>query len=261
MPELPEVENYKQYFEATSLHQRIITFSCLDDRLLKMTSQTFREHLLGKSFIRVNRIGKYLFIRTDGDRTLVMHFGMTGRLSYYKDAEDRPKFAHIVFTFGNGFHLGFENKRKFGWLDLTDSIESYKVGKNLSDDARELSWDNFYLSLQNRKTFIKSVLLDQSVAAGIGNWMADEILYQARIHPESKVESLDKAHIKLIFDAMKNVIQVSIDKEAVYRDFPDDFLIHNRKSGGKCYHTGKGIQKIKVGGRSTYLSPDWQEKV
>lgn len=261
MPELPEVENFKQYFDSTSLHQRIISFSCLDERLLRMASQTFREHLLGKSFINVDRIGKYLFIRTDGDRTLVMHFGMTGRLSYYKDAIDRPKFAHIVFSFGNGFHLGFENKRKFGWLDLTDSIESYKAEKKISDDARELSWGDFYSSLQNRRTFIKSVLLDQGVAAGIGNWMADEILYQARIHPESNVESLDMAHIKLIFDAMKNVIEVSIDKEAVYSDFPDDFLIHNRKSEGICYHTGKSIQKIKVGGRSTYLSTAWQKKI
>ena len=195
MLELPEVENYKQYLDGTSLHQKIVSFSCLDDRLLKMHENTFRDHLMGQSFIKTRRIGKYLFIETDGDRVLVMHFGMTGRLSYYKDKEDRPKFGHIVFEFNSGFHLAFENKRKFGWLDLAKSIESYKQEKKLSNDARDLFWNDFYANLKNRRTAIKSVLLDQSVAAGVGNWIADEILYQAKINPESKADKLaEKRH-------------------------------------------------------------------
>lgn len=261
MPELPEVENYKQYLNGTSLHQKIVTFSCRDERLLKMHEQTFRDHLLGQQFTKSRRIGKYLFIETDGDRVLVMHFGMTGRLSYYKDQEDRPKYAHVVFEFENGFHLGFENKRKFGWLDLAESVEAYKKEKNLSDDARDLSWEDFKASLENRKTYIKPVIMDQSVAAGIGNWMADEILYQAKMHPESKVENLSETQLRKVFDCMKKVIEVAIENEAVYRDFPEDFLIHNRKTDGKCYHTGSVIEKIKVGGRSTYYCPEWQEKV
>lgn len=261
MPELPEVENYKRYFDGTALHQKIVTFSCLDDRLLKMHPQTFRDHLLSQSFTETKRIGKYLFIKTDGDYVLVMHFGMTGRLSYYKDKEDRPKFAHIVFEFENGFHLGFENKRKFGWLDLAESVESFKREKNLSVDARDLSWEDFHEAIKSRRKAIKSVLLDQSVAAGIGNWMADEILYQAKIHPESKVNALQNQHLQAIYKAMKKVIETAIEKEAVYRDFPADFLMHNRKSGGICYHTGEDIEKIKVGGRSTYLCPNWQEKI
>ncbi len=261
MPELSEVENYRKYLEGTSLHQKIVTFSCLDNRLLKMSDQTFREHLLHKSFINTERIGKYLFINTDGDRTLVMHFGMTGRLKYYKDKEDRPKFGHIVFEFDNGFNLAFENKRKFGWLDLTKSLSSYKKEKNLSDDAGDLTCDDFYASLKNRKSSIKPVLLNQSVAAGIGNWMADEILYQARIHPDSKVGHLNEEQLRAIFKSMKHVVDVSLKKEAVYTEFPEDFLIHNRNEDGKCYHTGEDIKKIKVGGRSTFISPSWQKKI
>jgi len=260
MPELPEVENYKKYFDGTALHQKIVTFSCLDDRLLKMHPQTFREHLLGKQFKESVRIGKYFFVRTNGDRVLVMHFGMTGRLTYYKDKEDRPKFAHIVFEFDNGFHLGFENKRKFGWMDLTESIEAYKAEVGLSDDARDLTFEDFAASLSNRKTAIKSILLDQSVAAGVGNWMADEILYQAKIHPESRVEDMSQENLQAVFDALKKVIEVAIEKEAVYHDFPESFLMHNRNTEGTCFHTGDAIKKIKVGGRSTFYSPDWQQK-
>lgn len=258
MPELPEVENYKKYFDGTSLDQRIVDFDCGDNRLLKQNEQDFRKQLIGNRFISSKRIGKYFFAETNGNSTLVMHFGMTGKLTYYKDKEDRPKFAHIVFEFENGFYLGFENKRKFGWMDLAHSIESYQKEKNLSEDARDLSWVDFHAALKNRKTFIKSVLLDQSVTAGIGNWMADEILYQARIHPESKIAALNEQHLKDIFLSMKNVIETAIEKEAVYQDFPLDFLIHNRKEGGICYHTGDEIEKIKVGGRSTYLSSSWQ---
>lgn len=260
MPELPEVENYKRYFDGTSLDHRIVDFSCADDRLLKKTKKDFKEQLIGNRFTGSKRIGKYFFVQTNGESVLVMHFGMTGRLTYYKDKEDRPKFAHIVFEFENGFHLGFENKRKFGWMDLAHSIETYQKEKKLSEDARDLSWDDFYAALKNRKTFIKPVLLDQSVAAGIGNWMADEILYQARIHPESKIAALKEQHLKDIFQAMKNVIETAIEKEAVYTEFPEDFLMHNRNLNGKCFHTGVDIIKSKVGGRATYLSPNWQKR-
>jgi len=259
MPELPEVENYKKYLDGTSLHQKIVSFSCRDTRLLKKPEDDLREQLIGFEFASSKRIGKYLFIETTGEKVLVMHFGMTGRLSYYKDSEDRPKYAHIEFEFDNGFHLGFENKRKFGWLDLGESIKAYKQEKKLSDDARDLSWEDFKSSFANRKTYIKPVLMDQSVAAGIGNWMADEILYQAKMHPETKVEDLDDKQLSKVFDAMKKVIEVAIENDAVYRDFPEDFLIHNRKTDGKCYHTGNDIEKIKVGGRSTYFCPKWQK--
>jgi len=263
MPELPEVETYKKYFDGTALHQKIINFECVDERLLKKPISDIKEALIDTYFKKTIRIGKYLFIKLDDreEQALVMHFGMTGRLSYYKDQEDRPKYGHIVFQFDSGFFLAFENKRKFGWLDLADSIGSYQEDKKLSDDARDLSWEQFKDSLSNRKTYIKPILMDQSVAAGVGNWMADEILYQAKIHPESKVEDMSEKQVKSVYDSMKKVIEVAIENDAVYRDFPEDFLIHNRKTDGECHHTGKKIQKIKVGGRSTYYCPEWQQLI
>lgn len=259
MPELPEVEGYKVYIDSTVLHKKITRFECRDNRLLKTSTADFEKYLVKEELTGTKRIGKYLFVKTSGEKILVIHFGMTGRPNYYKEKDDRPKYGHIVLTFENGFHFAFENKRKFGWWDLIDSIEDYKVDRKLSDDARDLSLEDFKDSLRKRKTFIKAVLMDQSVAAGIGNWMADDILYQAKIHPETKVQDLSDKDIKNIFKAMKHVIEVAIENDAHYPDFPEDFLIHNRKEGATCFHTGGEIQKIKVGGRSTYFSPDWQK--
>ncbi|RXJ49920.1 Fpg/Nei family DNA glycosylase [Gelidibacter gilvus] len=260
MPELPEVEGYKIYIDSTALHKKITSFECRDTRLLKTSTADFEKHLVNEELTETKRIGKYLFVKTSGKKILVIHFGMTGRPNYYKEKEDRPKFGHIVLTFENGFHFAFENKRKFGWWDLIDSIEDYKVARKLSDDARDLSLEDFRDSLRKRKTFIKAVLMDQSVAAGIGNWMADDILYQSKTHPETKVQALSDKNIDTIFKAMKNVIEVAIENDAHYPDFPEYFLIHNRKEGASCFHSGVEIQKIKVGGRSTYFSPDWQKK-
>jgi len=240
------------------MDKKITAFECRDHKLLKKSKSDFDKALINKSFTSTHRIGKYLFVRTTGKKILVMHFGMTGRPNYFKEEDERPKFGHIMLTFENGFHFAFENKRKFGWWDLIDSIEEYKAERKLSDDARILSLQDFETALGNRKTQIKKVLMDQSVAAGIGNWMADEILYQAKMHPKKKVEHMTKKDIENVFNAMKKVIEVAIANDAHYDDFPEDFLIHFRKEGAPCFHTGCNIEKIKLGGRSTYFSPEWQ---
>ncbi|WP_236262793.1 DNA-formamidopyrimidine glycosylase family protein [Aggregatimonas sangjinii] len=220
MPELPEVHGYKVYIDSTALHQTITALDCRDTRLLKKSKEEFEQHLLQQKLTGTQRIGKYLFVKTSGAKILVLHFGMTGRPKYYKDEEDRPKFGHIVIAFDSGFHFAFENKRKFGWWDLTDSIEDYKLEHDLSDDARDLSLETFKQSFSNRKTHVKKIIMDQSVAAGVGNWMADEILYQAKIHPEKRVENMSEEDIETVYNAMKKVIEVAIENDAHYSDFP-----------------------------------------
>lgn len=259
MPELPEVHGYKVYLDSTVLYQKITAIECRDTKLLKQPQEEFEKYLLGEELVETRRIGKYLFVKTTGPKILLMHFGMTGRPNYYKDPEDRPKFGHLVLTFENGFHFAFENKRKFGWWNLVDSIEAYQHAHKLSEDARDLSLEVFKDSLQNRKTHIKKILMDQSVAAGVGNWMADEILYQAKMHPKKKVEDMKSEDMDAVFEAMKKVIEIAIENDAHYADFPPDFLMHFRKEGGTCHHTGGTIEKIKLGGRTTYFSPQWQE--
>ena len=259
MPELPEVHGYKVYIDSTILHKTITSFQCRDTKLLKKPKSNFSKYLIGNAFTETQRIGKYVFLKTTGEKILVMHFGMTGRPTYYKDEDARPKFGHLVLEFDNGFHFAFENKRKFGWWDLIDSVEAYKASRKLSDDARNLRLEDFKNSFSSRKTHVKKIIMDQSVAAGVGNWMADEILYQAKMHPKKKAGDMTEEDIEHVFKAMKKVIEVAIENDAHYSDFPKDFLMHFREEGARCYHTGDHIQKIKVGGRTTYFSSKWQK--
>lgn len=253
MPELPEVETYKTYLDSTALHHKITAVVCDDKRLVKSAFSDFEEKLTGARFTKTTRIGKYLFVETDRSHTVVMHFGMTGNLTYYKDPEDQPKYAQVIYGFANGFHLAFTNKRKFGWNDITESIEEYQQKLGLSHDALDITFGHFIKSVKNRKTAIKKVLMDQKVAAGVGNLMADEILYQAEIHPEQPVNGLSEKELKKVFGQMQRVLQMAVKKQAVYKDFPKNYLIHSRKKGGKCYYTGNPLKTIKVGGRTTYF--------
>jgi formamidopyrimidine-DNA glycosylase len=89
--------------------------------------------------------------------------------------------------------------------------------------------------------------------------MADEILYQSKIHPKRRVDDMTETEVESVFKAMKKVIEVAIKNEAHYEDFPKDFLIHFRKEDAICFHTSCNIQMIKVGGRTTYFSSEWQQ--
>jgi len=259
MPELPEVHGYQQYINSTCLNHKIVTLDVRDERLIKKPIKAFKEMLLGNSWVSTERVGKYLFVHVSSGDVLVIHFGMTGRPNYYHDSAERPRFGHIDIGFDNGYHFAFENKRKFGWWDITDTVEGYRKEHKLNIDARDLTFSQFIEAAAHRKTAIKNVLMNQSVTTGVGNWIADDVLYQAKIHPLKKANTLSKTELQTIYDKLQHVIEVAINLEARYVDFPDYFLIHVRKGREYCYHTGNELEKIKVGGRTTYFSAEWQE--
>jgi len=258
MPELPEVENYRKYLQGTSLDQKIIKVEVDDPKLTKPDLESILD-LKGLSFIDTNRIGKYLFLKLSNNEFLLMHFGLTGSVSYFRDIEDTPKYTRVLFHFNNSFKLSYICKRKFGWVERVEDVVAYQEKSGLGQDAVTIDWDAFYSKIHKKRTMIKSTLLDQKITAGIGNWIADEILYQSKIHPETRVNDLKESQIREIFDKMKRVINTALKHEADFEKFPNDFMIHNRKEGGKCYHTGKDIVRIVVGGRGTFYSPEWQK--
>ena len=261
MPELPEVEVYKKYFDGTSLGHRIVSIDIDDPKLVKMPQSDFDQLLVGHSFNDSHRIGKFFFAGTSSNKWVIFHFGLTGSFYYFNDEEDVPRFTRVLFHFDNGFKLAFVNMRKFGWVDVTDDIKDYQEKRGLGPDAREISYDDFFAKFRKRKSFIKPKLMDQKIMAGIGNWIADEILYQSAIHPESLIENLTDEEIKLIYDKMQHILEVAVNEDANYENFPEYFFIHLRKKPGAiCHHTGGPITKIEVGGRGTYFSPQYQEK-
>ncbi len=259
MPELPEVENYKKYLDGTILNQKITEVEVEKPKITKGGPELFAESLVGERFDHSRRIGKVLFLVASNGKVVSMHFGLTGKVAYFKDEEDRPKYSRVVFHFDSGFKLAYVSMRMFGWLSLADSVDEYKAASKLGDDALEISYEDFHNNISKKKTYIKSVLLDQQITSGIGNWVADEILYQSQIHPETKTSSLVDDDFRNIYEKMRHILSTAIKYEANFDDFPNDFLVPRREEGAKCVHTGDTIVRIEIGGRGTYFSPKWQQ--
>ena len=269
MPELPEVEMRRLYLEATSLNQSIDTIIVDDNKLLTTDFNVFLEQLHDRQFTGTKRVGKNLFINTDDPAVIVrMHFGMTGDLTYYHQSIDRPKHARIVFIFKNGFCLGFVCPRKFERVGLVANVDEYLKLKKIAPDALSINVDTLAIKLKKRRSPIKPVLLDQATTAGLGNWIVDEVLFQAKVHPSSTSAELNDEQIDAIHKAIHFVLETAIVREANYRDFPTSFLIHARQwdvspyedleAHKFCPRCGTRIDVIEVGGRTTYYCPKEQ---
>ena len=264
MPELPEVETYRRYFNQTALGHTVANLEVEDQRQLITDYDTLQQALKGAQFVDAYRIGKHFLIQLSTGKILVLHFGMTGDLAYYRDAEDTPRFARVVFIFTNGFQLAFIDSRKFGRVGLAESVAAFRQEKSLGPDALDITLPQLQASLENRKAPIKALLLDQKILAGIGNWIADEVLYQAQIYPAQPANKLTSADFERLHQAIQHVLHTAIDHEAVYQNFPKTFLIHARGWDDNalkpterqvCARHQKPLQITKVGGRTTYFCP------
>lgn len=269
MPELPEVEIRRQYLETSSLNQPVAHIEVEDKKLLTTDYTTLTTALMGRQFTGTHRVGKNLFIYTDSPHVILrMHFGMTGDLEYYHSSLDRPRFARIVFEFTNGFNLGFLCPRKFERIGLVDNIDAYLKEKKIGKDGLDISATELGERVRRKKAFIKPVLLDQSIVAGLGNWIVDEVLFQAFIHPERRADTLSDSQMAKLHDAIRLVLQTAIRYEATYRDFPNNFLIHVREWDDSpyddveahklCPRCGTRIERSVVGGRTTFFCPKEQ---
>lgn len=269
MPELPEVEIRRQYLEASSLYQPISHIDVEDKKLLTIDYSTLTNALVGRQFTETRRVGKNLFVFTDAPGVILhMHFGMTGDLSYYHGSLTRPRFARIIFEFRNGFILGFLCPRKFERVGLVDNIDAFLQRRKIGPDALEISLAELAQRVRRKKALIKPVLLDQGVVAGLGNWIVDEVLFQACIHPEQRADTLTDEQLTELHEATRLVLKTAIRYEATYRDFPRSFLIHVREWDSSPYddleaHTlcprcQTRIERSTVGGRTTFFCPNEQ---
>ncbi len=261
MPELPDVEVFKRYVDSTSLHQNIDTIEVKDKRILRNASaRELERDLKGSKFESSKRHGKYLFVELGSGGWLLLHFGMTGSLQYYKNAEDEPPHARFVITFANGYHLAFDDQRMFGKVDLIGDPDSFVESENLGPDPLALDFPGFRERLEGKRGAIKATLMNQSVLVGIGNIYSDEILFQARIHPDTRAVELDEEALKRLFDETQRVLHEAIEHGADPGDLPDSFLLPRRREGEECPRSNGKIKKIKAAGRTAYYCPACQPK-
>jgi len=259
MPELPEVEIFKQYFDASSLHQVIEKVEVTNFRILgNVTEQELHERLPGHQFLSSQRHGKYLLVRSDGNFWLTFHFGMSGHFAFFTDLTNMPAHTRFLVTFDNGSHLAFRCPRMFGKVGLVDDMDTFLEEKKLGPDALSINYSTFNSIFKKRTGMIKSILMNQQVIAGIGNLYADEILFQTRIHPTTTVDTLDKSARKQVFDVMKTILQTSIKAKTELSKLPKSYLLSNREKEASCPRCKSKLEITKAAGRTTYYCPKCQ---
>jgi formamidopyrimidine-DNA glycosylase len=262
MPELPDVEVFKRYFDSTALHQKIEEVKASSKQVLKgVSSSGLEKELKGRSFSYTDRYGKYLFAHLDGDKAiLVLHFGMTGFLKYFKDLEKEPPHDRLLITFKNGYHLACDSQRKLGEIRLIEDRQEFIEKQELGPDAMSISFPDFRDALSDSRASIKSTLMNQQILAGIGNIYSDEILFRTGLHPREKAQALHANRLKTLYDAMKDVLEKGIELRADPDKFPRSFIIPQRSGDGKCPKCSGAVKSEKIAGRTAYYCPKCQKK-
>ncbi|XVF86413.1 hypothetical protein PTKIN_Ptkin18bG0037800 [Pterospermum kingtungense] len=276
MPELPEVEAARRAIEENCLGKKIKKAIIADDSKVieGVSASDFQSSLLGKTIVSAHRKGKNLWLHLGSPPFPSFQFGMAGAIyikgvavtkykrSAVKDKDEWPsKYSKFFVELDDGLELSFTDKRRFARVRLLKDPTSVPPISELGPDAlfEPMTVEEFTESLSKKKIAIKALLLDQSFISGIGNWIADEVLYQARIHPLQISSSLSKENCATLHKCIKEVIRYAVEVDADCSHFPHDWLFHFRwgKKSGKI--KGKKIDFINAGGRTSAYVPELQK--
>lgn len=261
MPELPDVELYRQCLDATALHQRIARIHVGSPRILaETTPQGLGRILKGAMFEATARHGKYLFAALDRSGWLLLHFGMTGRLEHLEQQQNAPDYTQCLVTFTNGFGLAYVARRKLGRIGVVASPQSFCRDHDIGPDALELRAERFIELASNRRGNVKAWLMDQGAIAGIGNVYSDEILFQAGIHPRRTLSHMDNEQLKRLHEALRLTLNAAIEANADPAQMPASFLLPHREDGGHCPRCRTAVASVQVAGRTAWYCPRCQTR-
>ena len=291
MPELPEVETVRLGL-MPALKGRIFARVNAKRADLRIAfPEDFARRLTGRRVLALSRRAKYLLAHLDNGQTLIVHLGMSGRLTIHgPDARVRPggfhhktaddgsgegKHDHVVFETDEGTRIVFTDHRRFGLMTIadTDALSSHALFAGLGPEPLDESFTPAFLSaaLKGKRTPIKSALLDQRVVAGLGNIYVCEALFRARISPKRLAASVAGTRAGRLVPAIKTVLEAAIkaggsslrdyakaDGELGY--FQHHFAVYDRE-GAPCpaKDCGGKIKRIVQSGRSTYYCPSCQK--
>ncbi len=273
MPELPEVETIARTL-APAVRGRIVArVELLYRPLLRTGGRKALDALRGRRILGVRRRGKMLIIEFEGARTLVFHLKMTGQFLFAAEADPRDKHTRLAMRFEDGINeLRFRDVRKFGFLLCLEGDPEGSCGELscLGPEPLEVGLEGFAAILKGRKGRTKSLLLDQTKIAGIGNIYADEMLFDARIHPETPASWLAKPAVERLCESMKRILALAIEANGStlqdYRDaegregsFQFFHKVYDRK-GEPCVACGTAIKMKRISGRSSHFCPRCQRK-
>jgi len=263
LPELPDVEMIRRYVQATALHQPIRGVEVLAPTMLEgITPSRLGRRLKGQSIEAAERYGKYVFVGLSNGWWLVFHFGMTGDLRYFKDLSHHPSYEPFLIHFSSGSHLVYVSRRKLGMIALIEEPLAFVKWKRLGPDAWESEFTATHLRqwCEGKLRSLKSALLDQHFIAGIGNLYADEILFQAHLHPQAHVGQLRTGTLENVQKTIKRVMKIAIDRRADPAHMPRSWLLPVRGPGGHCPACRHTLSRATISGRTTYFCSTCQRK-
>ncbi|OIO52529.1 DNA-formamidopyrimidine glycosylase [Candidatus Peregrinibacteria bacterium CG1_02_41_10] len=295
MPELPEVETQTRDLQKSLLGRKVIRIWTDTPKALHPSLRIFQTELVGKKIVRVTRRAKYVLIELE-NLIWVTHFRMTGHFLVRQSGVPREKFVRHIFYLDNGLELRLEDIRKFGEMSLiyskkqsrtlweqpgSDPVfpiwrESEQVWKKLNQLGPEPLDKGFTLLkfktiLKGKKGSLKQKLMDQNLVAGIGNIYADEICFESKLHPLSRLEKLSLTQIKKLHEVIRQVLKRGIqyrgttigefvDTKGRPGGFQNLVQAYGRK-GKPCLCCGTLLKRIVVGQRGTVFCPKCQKLV
>lgn len=254
MPELPDVEGFRRVLAENAAGRRVTSVAVHDEGVLRGTSpRRLSGALRGHRLEEPARHGKWLVAPAEGP-VLLLHFGMTGALTWHPPGDPRERFDRVGFRFEAG-ELRFTDMRKLQGVHLAaDDAEVSRILGELGPDALRVGRREFAGLLARRRGRLKPALTDQSVLAGLGNLLADEITWRARISPYRSAAGLDEGERKRLYEAMRRVLRSSVEARRVpprrgwltgVRDEP----------GADCPRCGTTLSRRRLGGRTTVSCP------
>lgn len=272
MPELPEVETVGRGIAAKLLHCRVTHVWLGKLPLRRPLPKKLAPLLVEQTLLAVERRAKYLLLRFTAQKTLIVHLGMSGRMTIADGPQHRQRHDHMVITFADGQTLTFNDARRFGVLELiaTSNEAEHPLFSALGPEPLEAHFTPTRLTeqLQGRKTPLKVALLDQHVVVGVGNIYASEALFRAQLSPERSAGSLTTDEAKKLTASIKAVLNAAIaaggsslrdyvqsDGELGY--FQHAFKVYGRE-GQPCPRCKTPILRITQAGRSTFYCPTCQ---
>ena len=275
MPELPEVEFSRRLAQKSLRGKRIAAVKVAKDRIVCQVPAARLVALKGRAVKQCKRWGKQLWFEMNQGPSPMFHLGMTGSfhvkgkksLKYVRLKEDDPrtwppKFCKVEFQMSDGTCFAMSDPRRFGRISLSqDPAKQPPVSKMGFDPLIKMpTLTDFSIQLERKKRDIKATLLDQSFAAGVGNWVADEVLYQAAIHPQEMANQLSAKEVKKLHASLRKVVKKACQVNADAKKFPRSWLFHYRWGKGKTAKDSKGreIRFLTSGGRTSAFVPSLQ---
>jgi formamidopyrimidine-DNA glycosylase len=273
MPELPEVESVRRQLEPALVGRRLESVTIHDARLVRPYEPAeVAAELEGERAVAVERRGKYLVVRFESGRVLLIHLRMTGSLLHAAAGSlQEDPHRRAVVRLDDGSDVAYRDVRRFGtWLLLEPGEAEPYLSERVGDEPLDVLFTAARLGerLAGRRTSLKAALLDQRTLAGMGNIYADEALWRAKLNPLRAASSLDRAELRRLHRAIRAALEHGLARQgSTLRDYrlpdgsggtmQDEFRVYGR-GGEPCDRCGTPISRTRVAGRTTWFCPTCQ---